>query len=924
MTMERADSQHGPAEGHLNATRKSDILEQLSQRPPRNGGLTKLNTLEDWAEFSNERKFESIRKYLLEADPAQLPNAPKPEARKHFLESLFRSRSNRRSSKQSRKMRQMQLLDEERTLPVLTQRTSKGGRYGQIVTSQVYDAHHNASTYKVNLGRDALAGKETRKVCQAKDSIKGPRGDISLPLKVNGLKSLIHPAHRLSTHKAHDYQSPAQNSQSYEVISHQQATVQGLTNNCVVDTQIRDPGPGQSIDDTAKPMIDALPRPIHHTNESVFGLSKEHSHLLLRDDKKVGAPGVSQISVTEANRQPNIRDFAPEGPVTVQRSRAVRARSRSPVKKIGKQKCTTTSATTLSIFPTYDGQPPDFEATAPRTRKPVPNYTSMPLQGPPSPPILLSPGSKTFLKPSSTTDSLPKDPSMLSAGSNPEDIYSESSSVVVSNAQSAILIRSEGASDTHTCTPPQPGPAPTRALPSLPEGQPPLTPQQLSECDQPSPECLLPIKAPPKSPARYRYTPMDANGPPRKPQESPPKSVNTEAKETKSPLVVAPTKPPREQCKSGAVEKAQPLPKGVNVSDIEKRKQQRVESIKVIKARDMTRIKTQEAAVEMSEPDTIAGANTEVGNGCENREVRHEGLVLLPSPTDLEDNRSAPPSCFAEHHDSQLSGLSSSTALLHRNSSTLSHPYSQNLSPVIVVAEQEPSYSRVSVPHAYSQKGQSTTENQRCPLTFKSSNSLRPFPFPVTSKPLAPSLHFPSNDEKDIGIELRPSSADSIPQTTPTSISNNNDPIQACAPAPFSPSLTRAQSLTRRSSRSQHSSMDTHHVDAHMNAGKERGLHLSELEARIEAVERKNLLLERAFLAAVDGMAGLEGRRVDRLSGLSVASGISAVEGRRASAASGNESAAGSLYAGLENLLALHAGVFGASDRVRLSTASVP
>ena len=922
--MERADSQHGPAGGHLNATRKSDILEQLSQRPPRNGGLTKLNTLEDWAEFSNERKFESIRKYLLEADPARLPDAPKPEARKHFLESLFRSRSNRRSSKQSRKMRQMQLLDEERTLPVLTQRTSKGGRYGQIVTSQVYDAHYNASTYKVNLGREALAGVETRKVCQAKDSIKAPSGDISLPLKGNGLKSFIRPAHRLSTHEADEYQLPTQNSLSYQVIGHQGGTGQGLANNRVVNTQVRDPAPGQPIDDTAKSMIDALPRPIHHTNESVFGLSKEHSHLLLRDDKKVGAPRASQNSVSEANRQPNIRDFAPEGPITVQRSRAVRARSRSPIKKIGKQKCTTTSATGLSIFPTYDGQPPDFEATAPRIRKPVPTYTSMPLQSPSSTPILLSPESKRFLKPSSTIDSLPKDPSMIATGPNTEDIYPESSSFVVSNAESAILIRSGGASDNHTCTPPQPGPAPTRALPSLPEGQPPLTPQQLSECDQPSPERLLPIKAPPKSPARYRYTPMDANGPPRKPEESPPKFVNTEAKETKSPSVMVPTKPAREQSQSEAFETAQPLPKSVNVGHTEKRQQQQVESIEVVKARETARKQTQEAVVERSEPDAIAGANTEAGNGCENREVRHEGLVLLPSPTDLEDNRPAPLSYFAEHHDSLLSGLSASTTLLHRNSSTLSHPYSQNLSPVIVVAEQEPSYSRVSVPHSRSQKGQSTTEYQRCPLTFKSSNSLRPFPFPATSKPLAPSLHFPSNDERNMGIESRPSSADSKPQPTTTSTSNNNNPIQARAPAPSSASLTHAQSLAKRSSRSQRSSLDTHHVDTHMDAGKERGLHLSELEARIEAVERKNLLLERAFLAAVDGMAGLEGRGVDRFSGLSVASGKSAVEGRRASAASGNESAAGSLYAGLENLLAVHAGEFGAGDRVRLSTASVP
>ena len=54
-------------------------------------------------------------------------------------------------------------------------------------------------------------------------------------------------------------------------------------------------------------------------------------------------------------------------------------------------------------------------------------------------------------------------------------------------------------------------------------------------------------------------------------------------------------------------------------------------------------------------------------------------------------------------------------------------------------------------------------------------------------------------------------------------------------------------------------------VDAHTDACPERGLHLSELEARIEAVERKNLLLERTLLATIDGVAGLDGRRVDGL-----------------------------------------------------------
>ena len=920
--MEHADIEHGSTEEHLNATRKSDILEQLCRRPPRNGGLTKLNTLEDWAEFSNERKFESIRKYL-EAEPAQLHGAPKPEARKHFLESLFRSRSNRRSSKQPRKCRQMQSPDDERTLPVLAQRTSKGGRYGQIVTSQVYDTLYNASTYKVNLSRDALAGKETRKGGQAKDSMKAPKGDMSLPMKVNGLKSFIHPAHRLSAYKADEQQSPAQNSSTYQVNGDQGALAQNTANSCV-ETQIKEPAPEQSIHHTAKPIIGAPLRPLHHTNESFFGLSKEHSHLLLRDDKKVGTPSASQTSVLESSRHPNIRDFAPEKLATVQRSRAVRARSRSPVKRLGKQKSTTTSTTDMSISPTYDGQSPNFEATATRIRKRVPTYTIIPLQGPPSTPIPLSPEPEKSLNPSSTNDSPPKNLSMTSTELNQEDIHSDTSSDVVSNAQSATPIRNGGVSNNQTSTPPQPGPAPTRALPSLPEGQAPLTPQLLSESDQPSPERLLPAKVPPKSPARYRYTPMDINGPPGKPEVFSPKVSTTASKESNPLSVAASTEPAREQSQSLAFEKAQPLPRSMSVGDMERQQQQRVESLKIIKARDMARMKSQEAAVEESGPDTIAGASIEVGNGGETREVRHEGLVLLPSPTDLDDSTSAPFPCFAEHYDTQLSRLSASTTLLHRNSSTLSRPHSQNLSPIIVVAEQEPGCPRASIQCSHSQKRHSTTEHQRYPLTSKSTNSLRPFPFPATSKPLTPSLHFPSNDERDLEIESRPSSAHSMPQPTTTSIYNNTNPVRTRAPTPFSASLMHTQSLAKRSSQSQRSSMVMHNVDAHMDSGMDRDLHLSELEARIEAVEKKNLLLERALLAAIDGAAGLESRGVDGLSGLGTNWRMSAGKGRRASAASGNEMGAGSLYAGLENLLAVHAGEFGAGDRLRLSTASVP
>ena len=69
---------------------------------------------------------------------------PPSEHRKHSLKKVFSSRSKRESAKENKKM------------PVATQRTSDGRKYGQILSGQSYDNSRNASTYQVNERRSLL------------------------------------------------------------------------------------------------------------------------------------------------------------------------------------------------------------------------------------------------------------------------------------------------------------------------------------------------------------------------------------------------------------------------------------------------------------------------------------------------------------------------------------------------------------------------------------------------------------------------------------------------------------------------------------------------------------------------------------------------------------------------------------------------
>ncbi|KAL9585810.1 MAG: hypothetical protein Q9212_001288, partial [Teloschistes hypoglaucus] len=110
------------------------------------------------------------------------------------------------------------------------------------------------------------------------------------------------------------------------------------------------------------------------------------------------------------------------------------------------------------------------------------------------------------------------------SGSIAEGSQSEAESVEIMNAQSAEFFHGQGAFGYHKRKPPKPGPAPTRALPSLPEGQDGGTPQPLkfeangsvnpmSEArSNASPKAKVTKSSPTKG-HRYRLSPAKNNVP---------------------------------------------------------------------------------------------------------------------------------------------------------------------------------------------------------------------------------------------------------------------------------------------------------------------------------------------------------------------------------------------------------------------------
>ena len=758
---------------------------------------------------------------------ATLNDKPPPEHRKHSLKTVFRSRSKRKSSIEKKKM------------PVVIHRTSDGRKYGQILSGQIYDSSRNASTYQINESRRPL---ETP---PSEGRRKHPTASFELLRDVN---SAVHQANR--TKRPVGERSAQSQLSPYQTSGYPEPTAESLGNRLLTDRPINgnaaagrnDPNKPKPLNETAT--LQSSPR--KSTTDDSLGLLRELSQILSRGETAALTAAASQDPGLEIEHRPSVRDFAASGSAPLSRARAaIRRRSRSPAKRIGKHTEAPVTPDRSLNARTCDGQPANPPDQSPNCIVFSPMAFKEPARPPLAPPLHINPEQIHETKTSPVSNYHSKAPSFVSAESTAEDIQSDASSGVVSNAQSAVFVK----------VPPQPGPAPLTPLPSLPEGLDNIvsaTPRASQSSQRlASPESSPPKVPPQKSPARsqYKLYPSVDSSPPKRPGS--PIRLNA----TNEPEQVVPqlSPPLRSKRRGISFPRSDHLATSMSfgtLDELEQWKKERLENTRHKKLQDLARMRSYKATIEEVEPVT---RNAVHGERC------HEGAAELPSPRDSYSS-----ALFLLKHrpqPSEMSNLSARTTLQHRDSSTLS----QKLSPIIVVAEQEP----VSpVQRAPSQKSQSNEKSVDEHSRGFSTNGFYPVPPHLAS----PALQGPENDSK-----VRPVSSHSLPIPRP---------VASRVPTPHLTPLLRGPS--HRSS--QHSSLDE----------------MSGLEGRLSAMERKNTMLEKALLAVINSAAfgGSVG-----LNGMEVAigdssSGLSGKDCDRSSRTSGTES----LYAGLENLLAQHKG----------------
>jgi len=701
------------------------------------------------------------------------------------------------------------------TTSMVAQQTPGGRKYGQIVTGHPYDVSLNVSTYDVNKRRAASAATQGthKRNTAVKDAELDHHSELPSDKQSNGLLD--------SKQK-----QPAQEVRDDTKIR------RGFNNKKRKETVV----PAQPITDIPKSHIDApvIPSPRKSVLNHDLGFASNWVESFSASQESEAKQSPSQKPISRADNEPVSRDLATSGPNLFQRLRDNRRRSRSPEKRAEAQDAVAGLSHNYppSAFPSFRQRIEDLRASNARNESQIPTAPPLGLQhpppAPPSSPIAIASEVRPMLRPSPIIEHHSKPPSVVSAESAAEDVQSDTSSGVVSNAQSAVFMRGQiGTGHYHaanTRKPPMPGPPPTGALPSLPEGHDSVAPTT-SRISESSPRANTlekspaTVAVPPKSPRRagYRFFPSDCS-PPKVKQPASPERLDETAPEQ----LVAPSSTQMRVKRQGvSFPRPDQLPKSVSVGDLDQWQQQRKEKTKTCKARDLARTRSHKATIE----DVDCAFSRETSDV-----EHHRGIAVLPSISNSFTSKIF--SARHKPHASQASDTSLSTTLQNRESSTLS----QRLSPIMVVAEQEPTSP---IPRMSSEKSQCSHRNtinedavksrfsrestEEAPRIFQT-NGFHPGP----AHPVSPSLQLPEDEE----VKARPLSAHSMPTSRP---------VASRTPTPFTHSLLRAQS-NRSSNR-----VSMHEVQ------------ISELEARLSAIEKKNVMLERAFLAVINTSAAYGG-----------------------------------------------------------------
>ena len=802
---------------------------------PRNPGFTYNKRLGE--ELERRRLNKQICEELVKGPQTVAQDNKLPQKhRKHSISTIFSSRSKREYLKESSKM------------PVATHRTSDGRKYGQILSEQIYDSSGNASTYQVNNRRRSPTPPSSDiQQKHAKTSFDLVRHVSSAIHHINGTKQ---PMSERSAQSSLGIEEARHRLSSYQPAGIPNPTLELLGNKSLTDRPTEE--------DTVAGRNEEIPASLlkRSTTDDSLGLLRDLSQILSQGETAHLCASASHVPVAVAEHLPRVRDFAANGSIPVSRARApVQRKSRSPAKIKRKRDEAPVTPDRSFGADTCRGQLANRLGRSPNGIN-LPSMVLRDRAGPPlEPPLPMSQEQALGTKTSPAINYHSKAPSIVSAESTAEDIQSDASSGVVFDAQSAVFVK----------IPPQPGPAPLTPLPSLPEGLDnfaSLGPKaiQLSP-NAASPESSPPKVPPQKSPARsqYRLYPSVDSSPPKRPSSPIRMNPATEEVTWLSPALHL----KKRDC---SITRSDYLHTNMSDSKLDEPAQwnkKRPDKTRQTKQRDLDRMKPQRTMIAEVEP---VDQDTVNGKTC------NDGAAGLPYPVDSYSSENPP----VKHRPqaSQISNLNASTIHQYRDSSTLS----QKLSPIIVIAEQEPTSQR--------RRGLSPDSTfSRDIIDEQTQDSKINRVYPVMPHPTCPTLQGLDGKSK-----ARPTSSHSLPVPHPLASQAITGPL---APPLREPSCH----LFHRSS--------THEM--------------SVLEARLSAMERKNSMLERAFLAILNTSAAFgDGLRLKGMQDIceDTSSGLSGRYGERFGGTSGPEN----LYVGLDNRMPLHNGSAGA----RLSTSSGP
>ena len=627
-------------------------------------------------------------------------------------------------------------------------------KYRQIITAQVYDGL-NASTYQVNSN-----------IKQARTSRDGKgEKELASPRKEHGVAS--------GNGQGNGHQQKPSTSIGHTHNETQMETIPARKE----DFEVFQP----SIErpDTISPIA---------SSEEVFpGIESDFSRILLREDSTNRMSGTFRTPASRSGSQPSVRDFA------IGLARAVRRRSCSPIKR----------AETREVARRQDPQRRIIKEPAALPAKSGSLDLSHPDNAvhPPVPKVFTTKESESSIKHSAAFLNHSKPRSVISAESTAEDIHSNASSPVVSNAQRAIFVQARdapGLYSGHSGMPPLASPAPVRALPSLPESQATVIsgdPRHGESSQRAIPE-RSPIRSPPKLPGRkYRLTPNSTSptkrlaSPERTSTESQRKHIFSQSRST----VWTDTE------HTNALG-SEAVPLSTSSSALNKRHRRETATTKNLKLQNVEGVKFDQTIFEQMKPASPRTPRTE---------AHHQGIVMLPCSRDSYEEK--PSSTGKKLHNSLVSELSTSMTLQQSESRSLY----QKISPITVVAEQQPIPREQHVPIQIAQTNEHSIHELNGDIKANKTHLLAPID---TSSSLP--LSDPPNGQRPHSSPPLPSyrfSAAHVPMVLP-----------CCRHAP-------SQQSNKRSSLSE-----------------------PDLEARLSAIERKNVLLERVLLAILNTPALLD------------------------------------------------------------------